>query len=372
MPEPVRVAHFITANTRGPYFRAMADHCDRSRFDLDFISLDRRGPLHEEMESCGYRTWALGCPERSQWPAAVGRMASLLKNRRTQILQTHLFEASLVGLTAAKLAGVPVRVFMGHHSHESPLLPNRRFVAADRFCARRLANRVIALCDQMRQLFCGFYAVPDEKVFTLPLPFDRARWGPAAGARERIRAEFGLDGRAVFGAVGRFYWIKDYPVLFRAFADVARRHADAVLLVVGAGPDEAIVRRIPTELGIEKQVVFAGYRNDIVDVMAAFDVFSHASRAESFCQVAVEALALGRPVVSTAVGIIPEIVRQGENGWLAPPGDWAALGGCMEAAFGARERWPAMVERAVSAVSGFEAASVVRRQESLHLDWLGL
>jgi glycosyltransferase involved in cell wall biosynthesis len=369
MKRKIKVLHLITANLSGPYFRALADYTDRSQFDLTFGSLSVEGPLHSEMKSRGFETLALGCNTRSQWPRAVASLFAWLRRNRIEIMQTHLLEASLVGMSAAYLAGTPVRIFTGHHSHEVPLHSSRRLSAVDKFCARILANRVIAHCEQMRTLFTGRYGIPGEKVVTLPLPFDFSRWIPAPDGRKRIRSEFGLEGKWVFGAVGRFYWIKDYPTLFQAFVPIARKYPEAVLLVVGTGPDERSARELTARLGIQDRVIFTGYRRDIIDVMSAFDIFVHSALAESFCQVVVEALALGIPVVSTAVGIVEEVIRDGENGWVAPTGNPDAMNAALEALIAQRDRWPIMADACRRSVQRFHAPTVMASQQDLYRSW---
>jgi glycosyltransferase involved in cell wall biosynthesis len=93
---------------------------------------------------------------------------------------------------------------------------------------------------------------------------------------------------------------------------------------VGGGPQEEL-RTLAAELGIEGQCRFLGHRRDIFDVIAASDLLVHPSLHEAQCQVLIEAMALGVPVISSTVGAAEEMVIPGSNGWLVPPRDEPAL-----------------------------------------------
>lgn len=370
LKRPSKVLHLITANLPGPYFRALSRSSDRGSFELIFGSLAVRGPLHDEMESLGHETVAFDCMARTRWLSGALKIRRWLQRNQVDVLHAHLFEGCLVGLAAAKAAGTPVRIFSGHHSHEVPHHGSWKLRAADTLSARVLANHVLVHCAQMEELMRVDYGIPRERLSVLPLPFDTKDRNPTPAGRVRIREELGIAGKAVFGAVGRFYWLKDYETLFAAFAPLARAQPDAVLVVAGTGPDEAAVRALPGRHGISAQVVFAGYRSDIADVIDSFDVLVHSAVAESYCQVVVEALSLGKPVVSTAVGIVPELVRFGETGFTAPPRDVPALTVAMGDCWRARSRWTAMGEACRRSVGPLSGARVVSELESRYRVWL--
>ncbi|HEV8472130.1 MAG TPA: glycosyltransferase [Methylomirabilota bacterium] len=133
-------------------------------------------------------------------------------------------------------------------------------------------------------------------------------------------------GRAlVAGAVGRFVAYKGFDDLLRAAAAVHDKHPDVRWVLVGDGPERARLEALRDSLGLQRVVTFAGWQADVAPWLASFDVFVLPSRGEHFGRVLVEAMALGKPVVATDAGGVPEIVRDGETGLLAPPADPAAL-----------------------------------------------
>jgi glycosyltransferase involved in cell wall biosynthesis len=126
--------------------------------------------------------------------------------------------------------------------------------------------------------------------------------------------------------IARLHPEKGHSYLFQALPEIRRRvHKPVRLIVAGTGPFDAAYRDEVRELGCEEMVSFAGFRKDSADLMAAADLVVLPSVAEAFGLVLTESLYLGTPVVATRVGGIPEIVDDGVDGLLVPPGDSAAL-----------------------------------------------
>jgi glycosyltransferase involved in cell wall biosynthesis len=359
----LKVLHLITGS--GPYdsLYQIADYTDRSRFDVAVASLEPAGILQKELGARGIPSRAFGCTSRLHYPGTLIQLTRWLRREGVDVLHAHLYDACLVGLTAARLAGTPLAVTTCHHSHEFALLRKRLPLWADCLSSRWLAHSIIAPSPHMKELLVRHENVPGSKVAVIPHGFDLPYWDPRAANPSRVRDEFGLQGKTVFGAVGRMFWIKNYPALVRGFAAVARKDPDAVLLIVGAGDRGPLVQLV-RQLGLEKRVIFTGVRLDRLDVYAAMDVLVHAALAESFGMVLVEALAMGKPVVSTPVGIAPEVISDGVTGFLAPSPDPAALQAALERLLESRPRWGVMGEAGRKRAQDFSAPAMVAAYEA--------
>jgi glycosyltransferase involved in cell wall biosynthesis len=139
--------------------------------------------------------------------------------------------------------------------------------------------------------------------------------------RAAVRAELRLDPDAlVVGTVANLRAQKAYPDLLEAALEVVERLPQVRFLAVGQGPLEAEIRSLHDQLGLGDRLLLLGHRPDAVRVMAACDVFVLASLYEGLGVAVMEALALGLPVVATAVGGVPEVVEHGREGLLVPPG----------------------------------------------------
>jgi glycosyltransferase involved in cell wall biosynthesis/GNAT superfamily N-acetyltransferase len=157
----------------------------------------------------------------------------------------------------------------------------------------------------------------------------------AAGRAQRAarRAELGVaDDVVVIGTVANFRAQKDHPTLLAAMAEVV--DLPVHLVVVGQGPLEVETRRMSHDLGLDERVTFTGFRSDATEVMAAFDVFVLSSSWEGLPVAVMEALALGLPVVSTSVGGVAELLTDGHDALLVPPGSPSQLAAALRRVVG--------------------------------------
>jgi len=365
----VRVLHLITDAGPHPYFELVGAHADRQRFDVRLATLGAAGALHADADRMQLPSYALGAVRRSQYPRAAIALARLMRRQQIDVVQTHLLDGSVIGLLAARLARVPVAIFTGHHSHEIPLHNRWSLTAVDRLCSGTLCDAVISPSQQMRDTFVQFHGVPPEKVKVVPHGFELEKLDPGSVDRSAVRAELELDGRTVITSIGRVYWIKNQAALVHAFARVTKDDPDAVLLLVGAG-EYSSVRELARSLGVQDRVRTLPARGDVPALLAASDLFVHPALAESFAMVIVEAMAMACPVVSTPVGIAPDVVDDGRTGVLATGGAVDALTEALRTALSMRDSWPDWGAAARARALDFPADGMVRSYEALYLELL--
>jgi glycosyltransferase involved in cell wall biosynthesis len=168
------------------------------------------------------------------------------------------------------------------------------------------------------------WGVPEERLTVLPNPSPEL---PALAPREELRAKLGLEGPALAFA-GRLTRQKALEVAFEA----VRRLPEVVLLVAGDGPERESLERTAQELGLDGRIRFLGSQSrlGVLELFRAADASVLSSAWENLPHTVVEALAAGTPVIATATGGVVEVVRDGENGLLVPPGDAAALAAAIE------------------------------------------
>jgi glycosyltransferase involved in cell wall biosynthesis len=367
----IRVAHFVSHSYPTDYFRLVATHTDLRRFEMQVGSLDRADGLQEGLQEIGIPTFALGAESRWGYPLATLRLAARLRRDKIDVLHTHLFEASLVGLLGAKLARTKVAIFTGHHSHEVPLHQRRLLFEVDRFAARWLADVVISPSREMRDTFIDVYGCPPDHVELVEHGVDLTGLDPDAIDGSEVRAELGLEGKLVFGAISKHFWIKNLDGLVRAFKMIAERNPNAHLVILGRG-DSASLAGLVDSLGLSDRVSILAPRLDVPEVLAAFDVFVHSALAESFGLAIVEAMAMRRPVVATPVGIAGEIIEDGVSGIRIPGTDVNSLVDAMSRALEMRDRWPEMGAEARRRALAFTPERWVQAHERLYERRLGL
>jgi glycosyltransferase involved in cell wall biosynthesis len=366
--EPRRVLHVITDAGPHPYFRTLieAGGIDRSKVLVGCVGAP--GPLQEDMRSIGVRCFALGARSRAQYPLAIVRLARLLNRYRPRVVQTHLLDGSLVGLAAARLARTPLAVMTAHHSHELPF-HGWRLLWPERLCTGPLCDYVIAPSRQVTRTLVELGRVPERKIEVVHHGFDLASLDPAKVSAHAVRRELGLDGELVLGAIGRLSPLKNYAELLKAFASVLDRDLDARLVIAGAG-DRGPLQTLARELRIEERVFLCGPRKDVPELLAAFDIFVHPAIAESFGMVIVEAMAMARPVVTTPVGIAPEVIDPGRTGVLCASHRARALTEGLQKMLALRGRWPEVGQAAQERVAGYTAQAMAMRYQELYTCWL--
>ncbi len=264
-------------------------------------------------------------------PVSVRRLVDEIRRVRPHIVHTHTAKAGAVGRLAALLAGdarppVVVHTFHGHvlRGYFDPAR-TAFFRETERFLARH-TTRLIAVGPQVRDDLVELGVAPPEKFSVIRLGIDlEHRVSDGAGGAE-LRRLFGVPPeRFVVGWIGRMTGIKRVPdvlVIFRRLLDLG---VDAELCLVGDGPERATLEERARDLGISRRTLFVGYQREIAPYLDLFDALLLPSANEGTPVVAIEALAARRPVVATRVGGVPDVVRDGVDGFLAPVGDVDAL-----------------------------------------------
>jgi glycosyltransferase involved in cell wall biosynthesis len=360
-----RVVHVISTAGPHPWFRTLIEDGGAERQGLMVGCVGPAGALQEDMAQLGVDTFALGARSRAGFPVAVVRLARMLRAYRADVVQTHLVDGCLVGLAAARLARVPVAIMTAHHSHELPF-HGRRLRWPDMLCAGPLSDHIIAPSRNVAETMVEHLGVDRSKIEVIHHGFDLSRLDPERVSGEAVRRELGVEGRLVLGSIGRIYWVKNQEALVRAFAAAAPD--DARLVIAGPG-DTSSLRATAVGLGVGDRVVLAGPRTDVPELLAAFDAFVHPAIAESFGMVIIEAMAMGRPVMSTPVGIAGETVDP-TIGVLAASGSDADLERALRALLAERDQWGAMSVAARQRAADFSPTAMARRYAEVYDSWL--
>lgn len=296
------------------------------RFDV-VVAAHGPGPLRKAAEEAGVRFVALRHVRRpvNPWRDLAGflELTRLLRRERPDILHVSSSKAGVLGRLAAAATGVPIRIFTVHGWAFAARagLASRLYRWADRL-VRPLTTMTICVSENDR--FFGLRAHTCVGGRTAVI-----RNAVSLEAAPRARHE---RPRPLLVSVGRLKEPKDFITLARALAILPPGSFDA--LIVGDGPDRPALEAELRLLGIGDRVQLAGERNDVRELLAAADIFVLSSVSEGLPVSVLEAMAAELPVVASRVGGVPELVADGENGFLVPPRDpdelAAALGRLVE------------------------------------------
>lgn len=331
--------------------------------EVDYL-LPWKDALVPELEGLGVRTRCLEVRDERdlRWAARLRRR---LRDEPVDVLHAHSpYPAGVARLVARSLPGSvrPRLVYTLHNTWGSFALPTRVLNGV----TLPLDDADLAVSEEVRATMWPWLRARTE-VLVHGLVLDRVR-AEAAG-RDCARADLGLaPGEVAVGTVANFRRQKDYPNLLRAARLLTDRGAPVRFVAVGQGQLEDRIRRLHVELGLGDRVLLLGGRDDAVRVLAACDLFVMASDNEGLPVALMEALALGLPVVATAVGAIPGVVTDGVEGLLVPPRQPDALAGAIATLASDPDRRARMGAAARATSARFDITHAARRLEQLYRD----
>ena len=332
VPPRIRVLYVVNDFVAGGAERHLIElwrRIDREAFDVTVACFRLEGPFAAEALSLGWPIVPLGMTRRIYDLAGVRgllRLVGLIRSFRPDVVHGYLFGPNLFAALAGRLCGVKAVVVAKRNvdAFESP-----RQIAVQRL-AHRLATHVTAVSETVADSSVAL-GVPRARITVIPNGVDVGRFSGHAVDRARLGVNGGLP---VVGSVGCLAARKDYGTLLEALALLRVRGRDVQAVLVGDGKDRPELEARAKTLGIADRVRFLGERSDIPALLPAMDVFALSSREEGIPNALLEAMAAARPSVATAVGGTPEVMTDGETGWLVPPRSPEAMAAALEQALG--------------------------------------
>ncbi|HEX2685581.1 MAG TPA: glycosyltransferase [Kofleriaceae bacterium] len=276
------------------------------------------GPLAAEFHAAGIAVDRVARPRPGVDPVLVLRLARWLRTHRVDLVHTHNRMALIYGAPAGRLAGARVV----HTKHGNNPKGGTRLFAGK--LSARLVDAFVAVSAETAEFARKRNEIDERRLMVIANGIELGRFHPEPAARARVRNELGIAGDAwVIGTVGRIATEKNQALLLRAMAPLLGPKVR--LIVAGDGPLLPALSELAGTLGVTQLTHLLGARRDVPDVLNALDVFVMSSDTEGLPLVVLEAMATSLPVVSTSVGGIPNVLEEGQTGFLVPAGDEAAL-----------------------------------------------
>ena len=343
----ITVCHIISgdlwAGAEVQAYTLLKSLAETQQFTLTAILLNE-GKLAEKLRACGVKVMLV--EEKGRSFSQVHRaMRYALGNDWFDIIHTHRIKENTLG-TLFKREGrcrFMLRTIHGlGESHKGWAgIKTRLYALGERYMDKKAFDRIITVSNDIRR---RMLAEHNAKFVTIHNALDPARVRTSREP-EAIRKGLGIGRDAVVvGTAGRMVTVKNYPLLLEAAARLRDALDKFVLVVAGDGPSLPSLKEQAKRLGIMDQVRFTGFRNDIHDVIRAMDIFVLSSHHEGIPNVALEALFLGVPIVSTAVGGMVEVIEDEVSGLLVPAGDVEAMTSALQRLAGDPERRRQMAE----------------------------
>ncbi len=322
MSAPMVIAHILSSFDMGGQERVAVDLARTqvaAGHQVLAISLARgpEGPCAAQFREHGVRADTVAKKLRID-PTLPLRLGRYLARAGVSVVHTHNPHALIYGAPAAAIAGA-VSVHTKHGMN--PDTPRRLWL---RRTAGRLAGAHVAVTPALARVALKAGDCDGPRLHVVANGVDLTRFKPSRRARAEARLELGIPGDAwVVGTVGRLSPEKNQGLLVDAMAGQVGDRMQ--LVVVGDGPERAMLSARVAATGHARHIHMTGARSDVQNLLAAFDVFALTSRTEGLPLVLLEAMGMGLPVVSTAVGGIPDLIEHRVTGFLLPSGDVARL-----------------------------------------------
>jgi glycosyltransferase involved in cell wall biosynthesis len=295
----------------------------RSRGHRLLLACDPRGELYRRADREGFPVFPLNFGGWRNFGAWLD-LRRLPRQEQVDILNTHSSQDSWLGFLAWLTLGQQVKLVRTRHlsTKVGPNWPTRRLYQAP--------AAVITTSRDISELLHQGLGVPREHLHAIPTGVSLTDFAPRTPDPE-LAARLRLStGAFVLGTVSVLRSWKGHLYLLEALKHLQEEGLEAVLLIVGDGPYRPVIEEKIQGLGLTEQVRLAGHQERVPEWLALMDAFVLASYAnEGVPQALLQALAMGRPVVATRTGGIPEVIVPEETGLLAPPRDSQALAQAM-------------------------------------------
>ena len=256
----------------------------------------------------------------------VTKLRDLIIAEKIDIVHTHGVRANLVGRLAARMAGVETVVTTVHSllSQDYPDLFSRLANTLIEKVSRGLTTQFIAVSGSLQKALIQ-QGIPEKRITVIynglnPELFNENE----PSGRWRQKAGF-APGIPLVAIVGRLHPVKGHRYFLRSASEILKERTDVHFLVVGSGPEREGLEDYTKNLGISDYVTFTGFVSDVTELMPDLNLLIVPSLWEGFGLTALEAMAVGVPVVATSVGGLPEIVEHGTTGLLVSPADEVGL-----------------------------------------------
>jgi glycosyltransferase involved in cell wall biosynthesis len=252
------------------------------------------------------------------------KLYRIIRREKPDIVHTHTAKAGTLGRLAAKLAGVKIIVhtFHGHIFHSYfGTFKTKVFLWIERLLAR-WTTKVIAISARQEQELIELKVAPAAKFTVIPLGFELEKFKNLQRTGY-LRRQFGIaDDVKLIGIIGRLVPIKNHALLIPILQEILKRYTYPVkIMIIGRGELESAFKDLIHQAQLDQYFIFAGWQQDLPKVYPDLDVVVLTSLNEGTPVALIEALACGVPVVSTNVGGVGDIIRDGERGFLEDKAD---------------------------------------------------
>ncbi|MCK4401029.1 GT4 family glycosyltransferase PelF [bacterium] len=293
---------------------------DKDKYNITVCCITRGGPFEEDLRKLGIEYHILYKKFKLDF-TVIFRLIHLIRRKKIDLVHTWMFTSNTWGRIAAWIAGVPVIIAEEHGAFYSSL---RHQISVDKLLLK-CTDKIITVSDNLKESVERIGKIPHEKIIAIHNGIDINEFSTSIN-NANLKNELKIDSECpVVGIVARLDPLKDHESFLKAAGHIVKELPEVRFLIVGDGELMGKLESLAGEIGLREKVIFAGFRQDINNILSIIDVFVLCSTSEALGIAILEAMACSKPVVATNVGGIPEVVDDGRTGILVPPENPQAL-----------------------------------------------
>ncbi len=304
----------------------------RDRFEVSVASMSG-GTFEHELRQFGIKIYPVDM-SRQLSLKPVRQIKEIIRNNKIDLVHSQGARTDFFARIAVRMQKPRIRIVstiqMPVEGYDVGALRKGVYRFFDRF-SERYVDRFVTVSEVLKKTLIEKHKIPEGKVVKIYNGIEIEKYRPngkeVRSQKSEVRREFGLAKDApVIGAIGRMVWQKGFEYLIESIPTIIETLPQSKILIVGDGPPlRERLEALSKELGVRDNVIFAGFRNDIKEILSAVDLLVVPSLLEGFPMIILEAMAMAKPIVATNIDGITEQITDGVNGILIPPKDPSAL-----------------------------------------------
>lgn len=311
----INILHLIETSVPGgaeKMLLSLVENLDMHRYKSSILLL-QDGWLNVQLQKRGFKTILI--PQNRSYDFSwLFQMMRVLRDSSVDVMHAHEFAMNTYGSFASVLTGIPIITTVHGKNYYWEKWRRR---SAYRLAAKH--SKMVAVSEDLKQFLVREVSIKPETIRVLYNGIDSHLYD-LNGTGTDIRKQLGINEKqCLIGTVGSLDTVKGHSYFLKAAAKIVETSMDTMFIVAGSGNLLKSLKKETSLLGIEKNVIFLGFREDIPSVLQCMDIFVFPSLSEGLPLAVLEAMAAGKPVVATDVGGIPEVIGDGQTGFLVPP-----------------------------------------------------
>jgi len=321
---PKIIMHLIATNFFGGPEKQIVEHLKRLNgvyYRGMLVSFLEGGATNETLEQAkivGLKNYGIPMSHRFD-VRALWRLIELLRQEKVSLLCVHGYKSTVMGWWAGKRLGIPVVAFSRGYTSENFKVAFYEWL--ERQALRRISGIIFVSDGQKKKVESFGVAGQRSWVVQNAVSVESFQGSKNSNLRKEVFKRLSIiDGSAMVVSAGRLSPEKGHRFLVEAIGKLRGNSNDTHFVFCGDGPCQKDLVKQSKELGISDICHFVGFRRDLKEIFQAMDLMVLPSLTEGLPNVVLEAFACRKPVVATKVGGVPEIVEDGINGILVPPG----------------------------------------------------